>query len=638
MGLHDLILRSPFPRQNITFLVILVAAFLSGFETLFGSEQSPDKDQDRMAFQNRLGFKQEFNTYVWQAHFSKLFLLSNRWNLAVTERFRSSLLKLATQSDKWKEDQYLQMSVGYRLSPVLHAQTQATSIVFLDKLTGLYNDVRTHALATGLTYTPRHNISGGLMAGPKWDSRLSRSDRGWSFLANTQVSQVNWQDYENSLNVSFGQDRLATRRNQNWNLNYGLFREFAAMTFDSLTILNSSYRRDNYLSAAGDVESLRESYKGVENVIRYQLSAPLALRWKTGLGYRNVAVWSFSGGQEQKKRRRNDQRYSNELVLYYQRPQLTSHAVLSFWSQQQKYDIDLGKIDLPFSGRTAFITPDNEINRLSLLTSLGWRIADSDSLGAFFSVSRFRYDTPDTNNFDDRDELRINTRLVERHRFREWLWLELEASVNLYHMVYVFGERSADNNWNRIFRLRPSVIFTPHKRLRWSQSFEVLANYVEYDFESLSGLPRSFVFRKFAMDDSVRLELFNRTVLLLDYRLQLEENGQLFWERWSERVLATRRNQWFHIFWRYEMKKPFYFSPGYSYYLREEWRHRRSSGGLEIRERFAVFSSQGPAMRIYYAPSTKTRLLLEAIRYAVDPPDQKKYFINNIEMELSWIF
>ena len=215
------------------------------------------------------------------------------------------------------------------------------------------------------------------------------------------------------------------------------------------------------------------------------------------------------------------------------------------------------------------------------------------------------------------------------------LKVDIQASVNLFHMVYIYGERSADNNWNRIFRLRPGIHINPSDRLRFSQVFEVLANYVDYDFNDEFSLTKSFVFRKFAMDDSLRLQITDRTRLLLDYRLQLEENGQLNWEEWTERVLAARQNQWFHIRWHYSIADKFVLAPGYTFYRRDEWRHSVDQFGVERRERQGVHISHGPVLRLFYRPSRRIRLIFDGVRYAVKPAAGAEYFTNNLELVMN---
>ena len=415
-------------------------------------------------------------------------------------------------------------------------------------------------------------------------------------------------------------------------------REFIPGTADSMHAYTTQRRVDNYTSFLGDVESLRETIRGLDNVLVYSISKTIRLDMRSTLQFKNVEVLSYSGEQHNKRRKRNDHSVSNALNLLVSRPGLSGRLNLSYWTLQQRYDIDVGETSLPFSKRTGFVTPNNERGRLSLLAAAGVRASRSDSLYAYFSVNRYQYDTPDTNNFDDRDELRINTRVKAVHRFSPHLSAELIAGANLYHMVYIFGERSADNNWNRIFLLRPLLDFRPAGAIRFSQAFEVLANYVDYDFEEPEVSTRSFVFRKFALEDSLRWNLSPRTELSLDYRLQLEENGQLSWEAWTERILVSRRSQWFHFLWAYTRGTALRLVPGFTLYKREEWRHQTDAFGVERKSRSNTYLSYGPVLRLSLSLFSRLDLLFEGIRYAVHPAEGRRYFVNNLEFMMHWRF
>jgi hypothetical protein len=215
----------------------------------------------------------------------------------------------------------------------------------------------------------------------------------------------------------------------------------------------------------------------------------------------------------------------------------------------------------------------------------------------------------------------------------------LLARVNLYHMVYIFGERSADNNWNRIFVLRPGLNFKPSSSLKLHQSFEVLANYVDYDFEDPNVQTRSFVFRKFAMTDSLQWRIMPRTRLSFNYRLQLEENGQLYWERWAQNLIANRVKQWFHVSWQYQLPGRIYLTPGYTIYKRDEWRFSSQlPARTQEKEKVSTYMSHGPVLKIHVTPRPNLRLFVDATRYKVSVTDQNDYFVNNIDVGLHWIF
>ncbi len=587
---------------------------------------------------SNIRFKQEFNTYIWNFNVNAFQIVHNRWQFKISENFRTSLLNTSSTVDKWKDDQTLDVGLNYLLSPQFTLNSRVNSVVFMDKQSGFTNDIRTHYGNIGLTYTPTNNIMASIAAGPKWDKRYEQNDQGYNYSIHTQAVDLDWEEYQNSLDFVLENEKYEKRQNYDVNLNYTAFREFSPGTRDSLNVFTNNQRRDNYTSFSGDIESLREQVRGINNTLSYKIGDHVNMTLNSGLYFKNVEILSFLNQNEEKRRKRNDQRISQDVYWHLNYPGLTNYLQFSYWTQNQSYDIELTNTNVPFSQRTAFVTPDNESSRIMMVGGLGKNITKKDSLYSYVSISKYQYDTPDTSNFDDRDELRINSRIIAFHNFNAILSMELQASLNLYHMVYIFGERSADNNWNRIFMLRPVFHVTPNNRFKLRQSFEVLANYVDYDFDDMYTQTKSFVFRKFSIDDSLQYRLSRRTLFQMDYRLQLEENGQLSWDDWTERVLVTRNKQWLHALYGYEPREYFTISSGYSYYIREEWRHNTTVEGVEEKEKFGVYTSQGPILRFQYAPSSRSRLILDAVRYKVNPPDQTEYYINNIELQLNWVF
>ncbi len=587
---------------------------------------------------NLVQFRQELNNYLWQLGLGRSYRLGQRWLWSFNEQFRTSMLRANLGDEKWKDDHSFATSLNFRLLSRLELLADFRSLLFFDRQTGMNNDVRSQAVGAGLSFAPIKEFNMTLRTGPRWETKLGLHDKGHYVSGALDVDALAWSGYINRARASVEADQFAQRRNHQANMHYQVSRSFAQGTMDSLRIFETSRRFDNYTSELGDIESLREGNRGFENTLVYGINTKSRMVLRNGWQFRNVELHSFGSGSASRQRKRNDVLGDHLLEALFAQPGMQGRLSLSYLSQTQKYDIDKGAATLPFSRYTSFITPDNSSRRLQLVGEFMKSLGRKDSLYSYASVSRFQYDTPDTNNFDDRDELRINSSFTFRHRFDSALWLDVQTSLSLYHMVYILAERSADNNWNRILRLRPILTFRPHARIHWHQSFEVLANYVDYDYENLSAQTRSFVFRKFAYEDSLRLSLTRRTGLRLDYRVQLEENGQLYWESWRERVLTTRQSHWFQCRISYSLKDAFYVAPGYGFYLRDEWRHDRDALGNETKAKSQTYVSHGPSLELAVSISPSSRFIVDAMRRVVKPSAQSHYYINTLDVRLDWLF
>ncbi|RPI02957.1 MAG: hypothetical protein EHM72_02775, partial [Calditrichaeota bacterium] len=86
------------------------------------------------------------------------------------ESFKSSLLRLATEGDRWKDDQNIGMEIGFNVLPTLTWLTKTTLLQFQDKQSGYDNDVSSYVFNSGLLYTPWPFLKTKLSLGPKQEN------------------------------------------------------------------------------------------------------------------------------------------------------------------------------------------------------------------------------------------------------------------------------------------------------------------------------------------------------------------------------------------------------------------------------------------------------------------------------------
>ncbi|MEN9839337.1 MAG: hypothetical protein RL177_816, partial [Bacteroidota bacterium] len=121
-------------------------------------------------------------------------------------------------------------------------------------------------------------------------------------------------------------------------------------------------------------------------------------------------------------------------------------------------------------------------NRFELFTTQDLRITRNHDMSIFASSAILRYDTPETNP-DDRDELTLLFRTVNRMRLAPGFEAAITTAGEAYHYVYLFSERSIENNWRRSIRLMPEFTWTPVAALTWRNVFLIRANYTVEDYE-----------------------------------------------------------------------------------------------------------------------------------------------------------
>lgn len=183
---------------------------------------------------------------------------------------------------------------------------------------------------------------------------------------------------------------------------------------------------------------------------------------------------------------------------------------------------------------------NNFSTRITLATQNKLNIISKDTLSLDASISKLKYDTPSLDNFinpatiirDDRDELLYIIRLQYKKVFKPEFYSSITLESFNNHIVYIFKERSSNNNWNRVLRLT-TVTQYESKKFKTKNQFEVLANYTIYDFEDLFQATQSFAFRQFGFQDSTKISLSKNYYLSINYNLKLSEQGILYWRSFS---------------------------------------------------------------------------------------------------------
>ncbi len=582
-------------------------------------------------------FRQEFNTYQWTWTVDWSHAMPGGARFAGTEYFASSLLALAGGADRWKDDQRL--TALWRLPVGRNAQvlTGARVYRYWDRQSGLLNDYSTQQAFVGLEFRPRTHFLFRGELGPKRDKRFSQKDwgPGWQLLG--EIRALPWLEYEQDASLLWQRDRLGPRQNEDLRFFYRLGRVFQPGVADTLDVRWDRYRRDNYMNPELDLENFAESVLATSNKLHYALNETWRAVWRTEFRSGRVEVRQIEAGRVVQRRRRNESDFRNLGRLVATSDRWRGFVEMSYRSAATRYRLPVAEQKTPFSSRLAFVAPDNQSRFLSLATRLAGMLSAKDSVTFGAQVSRLQYDTPDTSNFDDHDEFRVDSFFAWKHYLTANLNVALRAGVGLYHLVYIFGERSADNNWNRVVRLAPSVELRPARGTRLLHRFEVLANYIDYDFERELEGTRSFVFRRFLAEDSLQVGQNRRYGFLAVLRLQTEESGRLYWDEFAERPLTERVARRARLLVRRRLGVRSRLDVGFAYYERRERRFkRRGAGAPYLKEPVGTFISRGPIVAFVFWNRSGSSVQLFAQRQKVSPLAGAVYFANTIELTVHW--
>lgn len=580
------------------------------------------------------GYNRGLNTEAWQGGFVYQKIFSSGRVFNVSEAFSTSRLRMTPELDKWKDQQNLVFNFLQKLTNRFSMNFSGSSYLFTDKQSGYRNDIRTHLLGLGMSYTT-NNIQIPFFLGFKDDRRFDQVDQGFNYRVGMNAPYFRIGEYENRLYAGYEGDNLRQRKNNRLSMTYAINRQFYAETNDTLILRLNHQRRDYYVSETGIIESRAEKSHGAENMLTYRIGSGFLWNLKGSISSRSLKISLMNGPQQGVKRERKDFNSTGEVHFLYKRPSFRGKMSLTYNSTEQKYALTELTSLSPYQSSSRLSTPDNQATFTTLSFQAGWKFLSTDSLIFSSHLQRFRYDTPDPDNFDDRDELRYWLSLQEIHNFSPNLRLNLSLHLNLLHFVYIYGEKSANNNWTRILRLNSSVTWRPAPRWRTTQSAEVLANYVDYDFESYFTSVRSFLYRKLRLEDSTRVDLSPRMSFHLFYRLELDENGKLIWDEWLQQKLIDRHSHTLSISLDYQPWRSFYISPGYTYYSRQSYRYSSSVTASQERELNLDFRSYGPFLKMTYH-SDRLYFFLTGSRIFTKNMNVNRQVITRIEMKMNW--
>ena len=605
---------------------------MMGFLATFSAQDRILAQQDSLY----TDYDHGLNTESWHGGFDYQKRVFSGFRLIVSESFTSSRLRVTPDEDKWKDQQHLLIDVSRRLSDRFSLNLMGSGLVFSDKQSGYQNDIRTHLVGLGATYR-RRRFRIPVLAGMKDDRRFGQIDRGFHYRMGMDMPHFRLGDYHNRLMTAYEEDDFSKRKNTTLSASYLIHRQFYAGTYDSLMLSLNHQRRDYYVSESGIIESREEKSHRAENSLSYRFGSGFSCRIQGVISSRNLKIGLMNGPDQGLKRQRRDFRLFGIVRLLMKTPSFRGEMTLSHSSEEQKYDYAESQTSFPYSSTSLLSAPDNQNAYTTLSVRAGWRFFSTDSLSISSSIQRFRYDTPDLENYDDRDELRFWLDFVELHRFSPALTLRLSLHLNLHHFVYIYGQKSANNNWSRILRYGSTVFWQPNPRWRFVQSAEVLANYVDYDFESVFPSVRSFLYRKFRLEDSTRVELTERTSLHFHYRLELDENGKFLWAQWLEQKLIDRQSHAFTISLRYQPWPSFSISPGYTLYARKGNRYEQGADRSQQKEVMQDFRSRGPVLRVVYI-SDRLRFILSGSTIDTKTLTIDKQVYTRIDLSMNWNF
>lgn len=183
--------------------------------------------------------------------------------------------------------------------------------------------------------------------------------------------------------------------------------------------------------------------------------------------------------------------------------------------------------------REKLLDYQNEFTRLNLNSSL--ELTQNFYWNIYSMMEINRMNTTSDQENKDRDLLTIRFGSEASYIFSEFLNLKLMFEGRARHLVYLRSEFSADNNWERYLRMRPSIEYNIGN-FSMRPSVEIFVNYRDFDLPDITTNIRSDAQRLIRFQDTISYSFSSKYSIRTSFFHLYKETGKLDWENFTQSI------------------------------------------------------------------------------------------------------
>ncbi|TKJ41834.1 hypothetical protein CEE37_04505 [candidate division LCP-89 bacterium B3_LCP] len=496
------------------------------------------------------------------------------------------------------------------LSPPFNWEMQSPAGSYTESL----QKIEKSLVGVGGTYKPDTVLTLTSVLGQQWERRAGFDDYGLSASFEAELDDFEYYGYHNNLDLYFEQEELGARTNREIRFGYGMDKQFSQNSSDRLEVLYHHKRYDYHIWGTNSIGRRTDSQQILNNQLIYDPLTSIKLHMDTQL-----AGSTHKDRTATAENTRDEFTTSNALTL------LGDYETIAGWTRL-KFDW----------GAQEDATGLKRDRGTSLEGNFSWTPSEEDSLAFLTALRKRQYDTSDTANYDDRDRLRYEVDLAYKHEFSPYFRALARVQTTLEHLVYIYGEKSDQNRWNRIFKLRPEISFEPHPDWSNIARFELVANTTDYDFELDPDLIKSTIFRRYTASDIINWDFNRRWTLSLSYTLDLEDGGRFLWNEWIQQISEEYQTHHMTLLIMRQTHREIFVDAGLSMYERKGWEYYLDPEEGTVKSPFFYLSRWGPVIQLNYITSNGLNLRMDGDLSWVHEWNKDDYTLVNLDITLSW--
>jgi hypothetical protein len=593
-------------------------------------------------------FERNINTYLWNIQTQYSYEDSSVF-FTLADHINSSFIR--NQFRSFRDEQNFSFTMSKKIFDNISAASEGQSFVLSDNQTLGASNAGIHSGVIGISFQPVDQITLTPLIGMRYDKQGQQEDEGMNYRLHAAVDSLEFSGYRTSFDGHFNQADAGRRTFKNNGASGHIVAEFAKGSTDSVQIRWLLNRNDFYIPADSSVikgfgvpfniRARTEELWGISNLLGYEMGngfdAQLQLQIETrtvdnAFRYKNLSEAAsilFNTTVQ-------ELRLTGGFELNYRSSASAAAVGFQLGERDEKHLLEhisgIDNVVQDSRGRQESKL-DNTAVRSTAYSNLVSTVTASDVVSFSGSLSVLQYDTPDTLNTDDRDELLVNLMLREQHTFNSAFTAFLTVEATLAHIVYLKRDKSSNNNWNRIFRLSPETRYQPSTSFRMYNAFEVLANYTVFDFELFVPSVKSYSYRQVAFLDSTSYDVTNRLGLDIFAHVRIFERGELRWQEFSEKPLQRIEEFTFSPQARYTFKNSWMFAAGFRSFAQKRFRYVNNGRQFE-----STFLSAGPTTHIRIALSHYSSIEIRGWKEFQRVSGGKVQEFSNILMNVRYLF
>jgi hypothetical protein len=467
----------------------------------------------------------------------------------IHENYYSTFLKGVDKSIR--DEQYLSLSSSYKLSNDFSPGLFGNNHILSDDREIEINQASVSNAGLFILMKPMDELKLNPFGGFSNNRQVGEVDNGPIYGVEGLLENFFISDFSLTSSLKFRNEDILPRRNLIRAYKLKVYNGFEQNVYNNIDFNYSLNRKDFYYDAdslisqqynvTNNIQARAETYFLLQDRLQYfntdnSFSAELLGRVSRRIIDRETAYKPeevFSSSVYDTKIYEN--RIDFEGVAFYRTSIFsgTLKAVLSERDEKHQAKNYTGTGSVFYDERVETEAQKNNISSRASLSFLGnFRLSSSDRFYFSLLQNKLRYDTPSEMNFDDRDELLTIIRLRYSKELSPFFTAFLNTDASQAKTVYIFAEKSSNNNVNRVLRFAAGGDYRG-KNFSSLNIFEVTANYTVYDYEDLNPNYQSYSFRQFTGTDSTYIRLSKRFGASVYGYLKLSEQGDLKWASFS---------------------------------------------------------------------------------------------------------